>query len=548
MPLLFFTGCSTISHLTQSQKPVVEDKVTQSPEPDDSDQQLEAVEPKMCLDEELVALSETGLWNAKPSPLSEKPLNNIVYDFPLWYNKQVEMYLHLFETKQRKQFRRWLSRSAAYRPMIEKILAEAGLPHDLVYLAMIESGFNQLAYSQSKAVGLWQFMKGTGKQYHLKIDRYVDERRDAEKSTRAAAAYLSDLYKEFNDWHLAVAAYNAGPGKIRNGLKRHKVDNFWDLANRKYLRLETKRYVPKLIAALLIAKRPEDYGFTHIKYQNPLKYDTIKVKPGMSLNAVALISNTSLKEIKRLNRELRQNRTPLNVTGYDVNIPAATAHIAQKNLSLLHSIVSTGYKTHTIRKGETLSEICSKYGVNKTTLLKVNNLHSNVLPYGRNLRIPYSTVRYQLLPEGSGGAMSAYRDSLVLHLIKPGDTVSKIAKLYRVPAAMIAEWNGLKNIHSIRAGQQLALYINQDSTTNRKNHNHAIYSGSSTHLLVLKAEKVKTHFNISSEPFQWYSVQNGDSLWTISRKFRASTADIKRWNNLKSNLIHPGHKLKLKKV
>jgi membrane-bound lytic murein transglycosylase D len=389
-------------------------------------------------------------------------------------------------------------------------------------------------------------MKGTGKQYHLRIDRYVDERRNAEKSTKAAVAYLTDLYKEFGDWHLAVAAYNGGPGKIRNGLKRHKVDNFWDLASRKYLRIETKRYVPKLIAALLIAKNPEKYGFNNIKYQTPLQYDTLTVGPGMNLNAIAMISNSNTKVIKQLNRELRQNRTPLNVTSYEVKIPQSTAVIAQKNLSRLHSIVSTGYKTHRIRKGDTLTKICSKYGVNKTTILKVNNLHSSKLSYGTNLRIPYSTITYQLLPEGSEGAMAAYRDSLILHRIKPGDTISKIARLYRVPPAMIVEWNGLKNAHSIRAGQQLALYIDRGSKTSREIAK-TTHSRSTSHLLVLRAKKMKIK-GLSSEPFQWYNVRSGDSLWTISRKFRATTADIKKWNNLKSNLIHPGSKLRLKKV
>jgi len=546
-PLLVLSGCASISDMAFNHNAAPEKNISVATPIETSDYQLQTVEPKMCLDEELVALSKTGIWNEKPSPVSKQPPDDVVYDFPLWHNKQVEMYLNLFQTKQRKQFTRWLARSTAYRSMMEKELSAASLPLDLVYLSMIESGFNQLAYSRSKAVGLWQFMKGTGKQYHLRIDRYVDERRNAEKSTKAAVSYLSDLYKEFGDWHLAVAAYNGGPGKIRNGLKRHKVDNFWDLASRRYLRIETKRYVPKLIAALLIAKKPEKYGFYNINYQTPLQYDTLTVGPGMNLNAIAMISNSNTKIIKQLNRELRQNRTPLNVASYEVKIPQSTAVMAQKNLARLHSIVSTGYKTHKIRKGDTLTKICSKYGVNKTTILKVNNLHSSKLSYGRNLRIPYSTITYQLLPEGSKGAMAAYRDSLILHRIKPGDTISKIARLYRVPPAMIVEWNGLKDAHSIRAGQQLALYIDKRSKADKKVAKAIKRTTSTPHLLVLRADKIKI-FGKSNEPFQWYNVRSGDSLWTISRKFRATTADIKKWNNLKSNLIHPGSKLRLKKV
>ncbi len=554
--ILILSGCGRISKFTMDLMPFHGEHQTadMDTEPEQPDPQLVAAEPQMCLDEELIALQETGLWNDKSSPVSRETIKDAVYDFPLMENKQVDMYLHLFQHEQRKQFGRWLAKSTRYRPMIERELAEANLPRDLVYLAMIESGFNQLACSHSKAVGLWQFMKGTARQYHLRIDRYVDERRDAEKSTKAAVAYLADLYREFGDWHLAVAAYNAGPGKVRNGLKRHKVTNFWDLANRKYLRLETKRYVPKLIAALLIAKNPQKYGFTNIQYKKPLKYDTLKLGPGMSLKAVAMICNCSTKKIVNLNLELRKKITPSNIVGYRVKIPEHTALLAKKNLSRLHSIVTTGYKTHVLRKGDTLSKICARYKINKTTLLKVNNLHSSKLPIGRNLRIPYSTVSYQLLPKGSASAMAAYKNSLILHRIKKGDTISKIARLYRVPPKMIVAWNGLKNAHSIRAGHQLALYINRKGTVQHRNKTprikiHNIHRPRKTgQLLVLKATKKKIRLATSDEPFQWYNVKDGDSLWTISRKFRASTADIKRWNNLKSNLIHPGNKLKLKKV
>jgi membrane-bound lytic murein transglycosylase D len=512
---------------------------------DKDDVKLENVESQTCLEEELIALSQTGDWDEELLPDNTESVDDVVFDFPIVINKQVEMYLDRFQNRQRKQFSRWLARSTAYQPMMEQELEKAGLPKDLVYLAMIESGFNQLACSRAKAVGLWQFMKPTGRQYNLRVDKYVDERRDSLKSTKAAVTYLSALFKEFGDWHLAVAAYNGGPGKVRSGLRRHNVDNFWSLASKKHLRLETKHYVPKLIAALLIAKEPEKYGFTKIAYQKPLQYDALVVGPGMSLDAIALISNSSNKQIKRLNLELKLGKTPLNRARYTINIPEAKLEIAKKNLTRLHSIVSTGYKTHKIRKSDTLTKISRKYGINKTTILKVNNLHRGKLAYGRNLRIPYSTITYQLLPEGSSGAMDAYKDSLVLHRIKKGDTISKIAKQYKVPAKMIVAWNGLKNSHSIRAGQQLALYIDNGSN---KVVSKSVASNKSNSLIAAKIYKKKLPVAETTSPYQWYNVKNGDSLWTISRKFSASTADIKKWNNLKSNLIHPGSKLKLKKV
>ena len=509
----------------------------------------------MCLDEELIALGNTGIWNIETTPVSVSPRENIHFDFPVVMNKQVGMYLDLFQSKQRKQFKQWLARSTRYRSLMETELEKAGLPLDLVYLSMIESAFYPLAYSKSRAVGLWQFMKPTGKAYNLKIDKYVDERRDARKSSRAAANYLSDLYREFGDWHLAVAAYNGGPGKIRTGLKRYKVDNFWDLASHKYLKMETKRYVPKLIAAILIAKNPGKYGFYDIPYEEPLQYDTLNVvRPGMSLAAVAMISNSSTKKIKQLNRELRRNVIPLNRASYTVNIPRSSTPFAKKNLSRLHSVVSTDFKSHRIKQGDTLSKICKRYRVNKTTLLKVNDLHSSRLIVGHNLRIPYSTVTYQLLPQDSNRAKDIFRKNLILHRIKPGESVSRIAHKYNVPVSMIVQWNGLTSVHKIRAGQQLSLYINRkvknseessstmtaakvaDSRNNRGN----------GRVPSLNAEKRKIHVNSSPTPYKWYRVRNGDSLWTISRKFRTSTTEIKKWNNLKSNLIHPGNKLRLK--
>ena len=534
-----------------------EPKIAEIPAEADPDLQLLETGPEMCLDQELVALSKTGVWAMDPEPVTLAPSQDATYDFPIVRNKQVDMYLDLFQNSQRKQFGRWLARSTKYQPLIAKELTEAGLPLDLIYLSMIESGFIQRAQSKSRAVGLWQFMRATGRQYNLKVDKYVDERRNAVKSSKAAARYLSDLYKEFGDWHLAVAAYNGGPGKVRGGLKRYKVDNFWDLASHKYLKLETKRYVPKLIAAIIIAKDPEKYGFYNVPYQKQLHYDTLQVGPGMPLDAVALISSSTTKQIKRLNQELRQSQTPLNRSSYTINIPRSSSASAERNLARLHSTVSTGFKSHKIKQGETLSTICKKYDINKTTLLKVNNLRSAKLVTGRNLRIPYSTVTYQLLPKGTSDALAAYKESLILHQIKPGETISKIAFKYNVPPGMIVQWNGLESVHRIRAGQQLALYINRGGDHYSKNDSRPVVTKKKTSprqarksdkIAVLSAEKKKTHILNSSNPYRWYQVQNGDSLWTISRKFKISTAEIKKWNNLKSNLIHPGKTLKLKNV
>jgi peptidoglycan lytic transglycosylase D len=517
---------------------------------------LVEAEPEQCLTEELEVLRRTGSWQPENDHLLLRPqTEKSSYDFPIVINKQVEAYLDIFQNRQKKTFQRWLVRSGRYIPMFQKELRDAGLPEDLAYLAMIESGFNQRAYSRAKAVGLWQFMKGTGKQYNLRIDRYVDERRHAEKSTKAAVAYLSDLYADFGDWHLAVAGYNAGPGKMRRGLKRYKTNDFWSLAQHRYLRLETKRYVPKLIAAILIAKNPKQYGFTNINYEAPVKYETLRVGPGLSLDAVALLCNTNSKKIKQLNQELKTGRTPLNMGHYDVQIPLGSSKLAKANLPRLNSVVSTGYKTHVIRKGDSLSKICKRYNINKTTLLKINHLRSNKLIAGNHLRIPYSTTRYRLLAKGSEGNIAS--NDLILHTIKPGETISKIATSYNVPAGLIVTWNGLKSIHKIRAGQQLALYIEGAGNavavgekSKKSTSSAAVAAGDSSSIIILAEQKKDTVAadTPGKSKISWYQVRQGDSLWAIARKFNLSTKQLKSWNKLKSNRIHPGIKLKIKNV
>ncbi|MHB8790541.1 MAG: lytic transglycosylase domain-containing protein [Desulfobulbaceae bacterium] len=299
-------------------------------------------ESEIVLKQELTALTSTDNWDDHQTgviqevEIEDLAENEVVYDFPITVNRQVEVYLELFQGSQRKYFSEWLARSGRYIPMIEAELEAAGLPLDLAYLSMIESGFSQTATSKAKAVGLWQFMSPTGRDYGLEITKYIDERRDDKKSTRAAVAFLSDLYEEFGDWFLAVAAYNGGPGRLRNAIKKSKSKDFWKIAQADILPLETKRYVPKLIAAIIIAKEPEVYGFIDIEDNQPVSYDTIAVGPGLSFDTVARITNSSNRIIQSLNQELLQEKTPLDREKYTLRIPKGTKKMAEKNLSGLY--------------------------------------------------------------------------------------------------------------------------------------------------------------------------------------------------------------------
>lgn len=552
--LVFLSGCADPTFFGGSAR-TVSPGVEETALNDEDDQDLQSSEPEMCLDQELNALGQTGMWNGPYLPMSFDSTMDAPFDFPVILNNQVQMYLDFFQNRFRDQFAEWLRRAAIYAPMMEGALAEAGLPRDLVYLAMIESGYNPFACSRSKAVGLWQFMEPTGRQYNLSIDPYIDERRDPEKSTQAAVAYLSDLYKEFGDWHLAVAAYNAGPGKVRNGLNKYKVNTFWELAQHNYLALETKRYVPKLIATLIIAKNPQKFGFTDLQPFSPPQFDLLKTPPGLGLDAIGLLTNTPKERIKQLNPELRKDKTPPNSTEYQVKVPLNTATLAMKNMSRLHASVNTGYKTHKIRKGDTLASICAKYDVNKTTLLKANNLRSPTLANGQNLRIPYNIVSYQLLPENIAKARSSVGGNVVMHQVKAGETISRIAKLYNVSPELLMSWNSIKDVRSLKIGTQLAMYpehrdLLTASTKLETSPTGKVAALERTSQLVLKADKRKTHITEvrGGEAFISYNVRTGDTLYTISQKVNASTDEIKKWNNLKSDTIFPGDILKVKKA
>ncbi|MBC8318395.1 MAG: LysM peptidoglycan-binding domain-containing protein [Desulfobulbaceae bacterium] len=528
-------GCASSEHrTTQSGSSLSTKPLSALHTPEDHTPELETVleeltvpEPEITVAEEVEKLGNLGTWEeGTPEKILTKP--EITYDFPVTMNKQVEFYLDFFQNKQRSTFTRWLERSGRYLPMMKEHLKQAGLPLDLVYLPMIESGYSLTAYSSAHAAGPWQFIRSTGKMYGLEINSYIDERRNPVKATQSAISFLSDLYDQFGDWHLAVAAYNAGGRKISRGLKRYNTDNFWELAQEPYLALETKRYVPKLIAAILIAKDPEKYGFVDINYASPMAYETLEVPRWTSLRAVAVACDSDLKEIQDLNRELRKLITPPDNASYALKVPAGKKDLAAINLPKVHTSINTSYQTHIVQKNETLTMICRKYNLNKTTLLKANNLRKSKLEIGQRLRIPYQTTTYALWDKEAPRHAGSGSSHLILHKVKPGETVSLIAHRYNVPVHLIAGWNDLQNIHTIKAGQQIALYL----------------ADSNGAVSTLAQTRTSPTERTASAP-RHYDVRPGDSLWSIGRRFNVDPATIRLWNNIKDNLIHPGTRLLL---
>lgn len=246
---------------------------------------------------------------------------HLIFDFPVTYNSRVRKWIKYFQTTGRPSFHRWLERSSRYIPRIQEEMKRANLPLDLAYVAMIESGFSSSASSHANALGMWQFIAPTGRRYGLSIDWWIDERRDFEKSTKAAISYMADLFEQFGSWYLVAASYNMGENGVRRLIKRHKTNSFWDLADRGALPEETRNYLPKMLAAMLIAKAPALYGFRGLEFQVPYAYDSLEVPGGTDLINLANYLGVSERALTELNPELLKAFIPREVKTHRIRIP-----------------------------------------------------------------------------------------------------------------------------------------------------------------------------------------------------------------------------------
>ncbi len=284
----------------------------------------------------------------------------------------VERNISLFSNRIRDRFALYLSRSGKYLEIMKDILRKKDVPEDIVFLSLIESGFNPNAYSIAHAAGPWQFIASTARRYGLEITWWKDERRDPVKSTEAAADYLKDLYGMFGSWNLAMAAYNAGEGKILKAMKRSRADDYWDLLGTRLIRAETKEYVPRFIAASMIATNPQDFGFGDVQYNDPLSYEEVVIEAPLDLSVVAECTGTTVEEIRRLNPELRRWCTPPDAPQYTLRIPDGTKAQFLANLSAVPAEERFTIERYTVRKGDTFKGIARKTGIPVQAILSLN--------------------------------------------------------------------------------------------------------------------------------------------------------------------------------
>jgi len=373
---------------------------------------------------------------------------------PLVRNKAVDQFIHYFQNKGKAQFQIWLDRIPEFSGLITEILEEQELPRELLYLAMIESGLNPKAYSKANALGIWQFVYSTGKYYGLKRDWYVDERRDPIKSTYAACTYLKDLYEEFDHWYLALAAYNYGPGRVRRAIRLHQTSDFWQLHS---LPKETRNYIPYYMAAAIIARNPEEYGFdpSSNKQRSPFEFDLVELEKSADLSVLARSTGINLKTIKKYNPELRQSATPNNGT-YSLRIPKGKKDRFTASFNALpeDQRFAPQYIVHKVRRGESLWTISKKYKVSIHNLAAVNKIRNrHRIKIGDKLTIPVRGI--YPTNDGPPGHIK------VVYTVRKGDTLGHIAENYGTRASKIRRWNNISYGQYIFPGQKLVLWVKQ---------------------------------------------------------------------------------------
>ncbi|WP_224244235.1 LysM peptidoglycan-binding domain-containing protein [Hyalangium gracile] len=489
------------------------------------------------------------------------------YDIPLEMQPLVAQYIQFFQGPGRKWYRKWVSRSTRYLPVMQPILEQKGLPRDTVYLAMIESGFSTSAYSWAHAAGPWQFISSTGRQYGLRQDFWVDERRDPIKATHAAANYLKQLYGELGHWYLAWAGYNTGGGRVRRLMDRHNTSNFWALSEERGFAKETKHYVPKLIAAALIAKNPSAFGFREeeFEYEPPLEYDEVKLVDATDLDVLARAAGVNVKDVQELNPELKRWCTPpaTEKQPYVLRLPKGSSELFAQNFKQLSPSERLSFRIHKVRRGDTLSKIALAYGSASEAILQFNRLKSArslrinaelaiPVPGGRNgsaalerkvaqarrsgvtvLRpeeeIPAGTPRAPvatgtLKTEVIGGK------TRITYGVQEGDSLWAIAQHFNVTVDDLRKWNELpRRKRGLRVGTVIQVYPGSAPA--------AVQERAGTVVATTQAPP-----KVQSARSAVHTLAVGETLWSVAQRYGVTVEDIKRWNNITDHRNIPAGK------
>jgi membrane-bound lytic murein transglycosylase D len=502
---------------------------------------------------EVVKLSATELQ--AESARVKAAASGTTYDFPIDLNDKVLGWVRAFTTEKRGYMERTLSRASAYMPMIRQVFAEEGVPQDLAYLGVVESGYINSAKSYAKAVGMWQFMRSTGRIFGLEGNRWVEERRDPVKATRAAARYLRRLYELSGDWYLALVGYNAGPLTTERAAKQLDTRNFWDMYRSPYLRNQTKNYVPELCAAILVGRNPERYGLNVVQ-NPPFIFETVQVGSMTSLRVLARSAGVDEDAIKELNPELLRGSTPPGA--YTLRVPVGRGLETQRRLAQVAPGQRTDFQIYKLRKGDTLAKVAKRFHVAPEDLLDTNHLAQAEFRPGRRIQIPPPSLGRA--DEGGTGAPALDERPLEsLPSIPAASSGSApqaplpAAPAPAVPASAAAQTPGTEPaaapspqpegpIYRAKAGDTLARIARAKGLSFGELMRLNPEGG---RLSVGDAVRLPGGSDAAAPAPKVHVVRRGETLAAIAARYGFGVSELKRWNHLRSGRVRAGQRLRL---
>ncbi len=458
-------------------------------------------------------------------------------DLPLMMTDQVAGYISYFSNRGRGTFERAYARSGRYHDMMVSILKEEGVPQDLIYLAQAESGFHPLAVSRAGARGIWQFMGSRARGYGLQHSMWIDDRQDPEKSTRAAARHLRDLYAQFGDWYLAMAAYNSGPGTVQAAVKRTGYADFWELYQRHVLPKETRNYVPIILAMTIVSKNLSQYGFDDVSMDEPVSYDRVVIDYPVNLRLVAECVDSSLQELQDLNPSLLRLSTPRQGR-FELHLPAGTKDQYQTAIASIPPDMRLWWRYHKVEPGDTIASVSHSYRVTAKSIEVANHLEGSELEPDAHLIIPVTPSKH---PVDS----ATYARRITRYHVRSGDTVETVAENFGVSPKMLRRWNGLHS-DSLHGRKVLALHLPISpgaETTLAASHKSTARPRQTTQVAAKAPAAEATISNAEdtaeSAAVLRHKVKSGETLYSIATAYKTTVAALKRSNGNVA-ILRPG--------
>ena len=484
---------------------------------------------------------------------AEAEIKSTHSDLPLVMTDQVAGYINYFSNRGRGTLEHALARSGRYEEMIRRVLREEGVPQELIYLAQAESGFHPLAVSRAGARGMWQFMGSRAKGYGLERSWWVDDRQDPEKATRAAAHHLHDLYNEFGDWYLAMAAYNSGPGTVQSAVKRTGYADFWELYRRNVLPKETRNYVPIIVAVTIMAKNPAQYGLDSVVKEKPVSYDTIKINYPIDLRLAAECVDATAEDLLDLNPSLLRLTTPKD-KDFDLHLPAGTSDKFEAAVASIPADKRVWWRYHKVQSGETLASIARTYHTTPGAIAEANDLEAspnNGRIVGRNAGMNYEALSPEsrlIIPIAAGkqADTSTYAHATTHYKIRKGDTVESVAENFGVSVKMLRSWNRLKG-SSLAGRKVLYLHLPVTATASQTqvaakrstasaSHHHA---GTETASAKSMERTAVNSAATNHETVKRHTVKQGETLYSIANSYNTTVSALKHNNRILA-VLRPG--------